>query len=192
LSVDINIFDKDKCIGLFFSLAYFWDSMVVAIGNNATNLRFNDVVSLEMRQKNMEGQSTYALFVRGCSQERNKNKSSSGRSKSIGRSKSPGKFVKVCWRCGKEWHYKKHYRSKSVERGKGFDDDPYKESKTSTDEGGDEYLDSSITHADHEAWLVDSSASFHMNSHKEWFCEYEKYDGGDVFLGDDLKTKIVG
>ncbi len=26
----------------------------------------------------------------------------------------------------------------------------------------------------------------------EWFCEYEKYDGGDVFLGDDRKTRIVG
>jgi hypothetical protein len=26
----------------------------------------------------------------------------------------------------------------------------------------------------------------------EWFCEYEQYEGGDVFLGDDSTTKIVG
>ena len=31
-----------------------------------------------------------------------------------------------------------------------------------------------------------------MTPHREWFCEYEKYDGGDVFLGDDLTTKIMG
>jgi hypothetical protein len=164
LSVDINIYDEDKCISLLFSLPDSWDSLVVAIGSNATTLSFDDVVSSllleEMRWKNMEIQSTYALFVRGCSQERNKNKSSSGRSKSRGRSKSLGKFVKVCWRCGKEGNYKKQCRSKSVERGKGSDDAPSIEEKTSTDEGGDVYLASSSTHVDHEAWLVNSGASF--------------------------------
>jgi hypothetical protein len=54
------------------------------------------------------------------------------------------------------------------------------------------YLGSSRTHADHEAWLVESCASFHMNPHREWFCEYERYDGGNVFLGDDSTTKIIG
>jgi hypothetical protein len=49
----------------------------------------------------MDGQSTYTLFARGRSQERNRYKLSSGISKSKGRSKSPKNFVKVCWRCGK-------------------------------------------------------------------------------------------
>jgi hypothetical protein len=31
-----------------------------------------------------------------------------------------------------------------------------------------------------------------MTPHREWFYEYEKYDGGDVFLGDESKTKIMG
>jgi hypothetical protein len=31
-----------------------------------------------------------------------------------------------------------------------------------------------------------------MTPHREWFSEYEKYDGGDVFLGDDSTTKILG
>jgi len=30
-----------------------------------------------------------------------------------------------------------------------------------------------------------------MNPHMDWFCEYEKYNGGDVLLGDDLTTKIT-
>jgi hypothetical protein len=31
-----------------------------------------------------------------------------------------------------------------------------------------------------------------MTPHREWFSEYEKYDGGDFFLGDDSTAKIMG
>jgi hypothetical protein len=55
----------------------------------------------------MEGQSTDALFLGGRSQERNRSKFLSGISKYNGRSKYPKNFVRVCWRCGKEGHYKK-------------------------------------------------------------------------------------
>jgi hypothetical protein len=40
--------------------------------------------------------------------------------------------------------------------------------------------------------FINSGASYRMNPHKEWFSEYEKYDGGDVFLGDDSIAKIMG
>ena len=39
--------------------------------------------------------------------------------------------------------------------------------------------------------MIDSSASFHFTPHREWFCEYDKYDG-DFFLGDDRKARIIG
>jgi hypothetical protein len=54
------------------------------------------------------------------------------------------------------------------------------------------FLASSRTHVDHEAWLVDSSTPFHMTPHMKWFCEYKRYNGGDVFLGDDSIAKIIG
>jgi hypothetical protein len=31
-----------------------------------------------------------------------------------------------------------------------------------------------------------------MTPHREWFSEYEKYDGGDVFLGDESTSNILG
>jgi hypothetical protein len=31
-----------------------------------------------------------------------------------------------------------------------------------------------------------------MTPHREWFCEYERYDGGNIFLGDDSTTRIIG
>jgi hypothetical protein len=140
----------------------------------------------------MDGHSTDALFVRGCTQDRNPSKPLGWRSKSIGRSKSLGKSLRKCWKCGKTGHYKKDYKSKKVEKPKGSDSTSSTEVKTSTEEGGDVYLASTSTHEDHDIWLIDSGVSYHMTPHREWFSEYEKYDCGDVFLGDESTTKILG
>jgi hypothetical protein len=53
------------------------------------------------------------------------------------------------------------------------------------------YLDSSSTHTDHDVWLIDLGACFHMTPHIECFFAYDKYNRGDVFLGDDLTAIIT-
>eukprot|EP00253_Pinus_taeda_P022859 PITA_22859 len=67
LSVDIKISDEDKCISLLCSLQYSWDSLVIAIGSNATALQFDEIVSSllteEMRRKNMESQNGDSLSI---------------------------------------------------------------------------------------------------------------------------------
>eukprot|EP00253_Pinus_taeda_P002654 PITA_02654 len=66
--VDIEISDEDKCIGSFCSLPDSWDSLVIAIGSNATTLHFDETVSSllteEMRWKNMESHNGDALSIR--------------------------------------------------------------------------------------------------------------------------------
>ena len=133
-----------------------------------------------------------SLSVRGHPQERNKNKGSRGRSKSKGRSKSPGKGIRKCWKCGKVGNYKKDYISKNFEKAKGSEDTTSTVEKTSSKEGGDVYLASTDNHSEREIWLIDSSASCHMTPHRESFCEYEKYNGGDVFLGDNSTITTIG
>jgi hypothetical protein len=143
-----------------------------------------------MRRKSMGEHSIDALIVRGHSKER-RNKFIGGRSKSRGISKSLGDpLKKVCWKCGKLGHFKKNCKSRSVERCKGPNDATYTEGNPSSEEGGDVYLASTSTQSKSDVWFIDSSASFHMTPHSEWFCEYESFDG-DGFLKDDWQTKIT-
>eukprot|EP00253_Pinus_taeda_P022768 PITA_22768 len=127
-SIDIKISDEGMCINLLCSLPNLWDSLVIAIGSNATTLHFDEKVSSllmeEIRWKNMEIRSGDGLFV-------------------------------VCYKCRKEGHYKRYCKSKAADRGKGSHDAPSIEVKTTSDEGGDVYLASSSAHVDHEAWLIE-------------------------------------
>jgi hypothetical protein len=58
LFVDIKISNEDKCISLLCYFPDSWDSLLVAIGSNATTLKFDYVVasllSEEMRWKTMD------------------------------------------------------------------------------------------------------------------------------------------
>jgi hypothetical protein len=60
------------------------------------------------------------------------------------------------------------------------------------DKGGDVYLVPTSTQTDQDVWLIDSGAFYHMKPHREWLCEYERREEVNVFLGDELTTKIVG
>jgi hypothetical protein len=84
-----------------------------------------------MRRNPMEGVAKDVFSIRGQSQER-KNMSLRAKSKSRGRSNSLGKSLRKCWKCGKVVHYKKCFIYNNVEKGRGFDDPPLTQTKTST------------------------------------------------------------
>ena len=62
----------------------------------------------------------------------------------------------------------------------------------SSEEVRDVYLASTANPSERDTWLIDSGVSCHMTPHREWFCEYEKYNGGYVYLGDDSPANIIG
>jgi hypothetical protein len=90
--VDIKIIDEDKCINLLCSFPNSFDRLVVAIGSDKNTLVLEEIVSSllleEMRRKNMEGSTKYALIVRGQLIDRDKGRLSGRKFKSKNRSKS--------------------------------------------------------------------------------------------------------
>ena len=113
--VDIKMEEEDKCITLLCSLPDSWDNLVVAIGSSTKSaLKFEDIVSSllseEMRRKSMESQNADVLSVRS-GRPKERRRYTGGRSKSRGRSKSPGDPLKTgCWKCGKPGHFKRNCR----------------------------------------------------------------------------------
>jgi hypothetical protein len=89
--MDKKIIEEEKCVILICYFPDSWDSLVMAIGSNSTTLALEDMaaslLSEEMRRKNMEGLTKYALTVRGRLIDRDKGNFSGRNSK--GRSKSP-------------------------------------------------------------------------------------------------------
>ena len=73
----------------------------------------------------------------------------------------------------------------------GSDEEKSTKRKIISNKGSDVYLASTNTQSNQDVWFIDSRESYHMTPHREWFYEYERYDGGYVFLRDNLKTKIV-
>ena len=55
--------------------------------------------------------------------------------------------------------------------------------------GEDNYLN--VAYGDC-SWIVDSSASFHVSPHEDFFSNYNKCDYGTVKMGNHVTSKIVG
>jgi hypothetical protein len=141
------------------------------------------LLSEEMRKKSSEA-SKEALSVRGRSKEKSKKKDT--KSKSQERSATPGRKSKVkCWNCGQKGHIRKDCKEEKKKK-------KYTSDRESSQSDPDAFIAALAVPASDDVWLVDSGASFHMTSHKEWFSKYEPYNGGKVFLASDSTLEIVG
>ena len=128
---------------------------------------------------------------------RNRGKSSSGYK---GRLKSRGRGEKFYKYCKKDNHFiEDSYKLKNKENRTGT----YREKGKSNDEGNisvaasKAYGDSLVAFArcanSNDEWILDSAASFHICTNRDWFVTYDSLQGGgSVRLGDDSPLDIVG
>jgi len=42
------------------------------------------------------------------------------------------------------------------------------------------------------SWILDSGCTFNMCANRDWFDTYEKKDGGEVLMGNNVACKVIG
>lgn len=198
----VGIEFEDEVIALSFlcSLPESWNNVTMAVSNSVPSsgkLVFNDVISTilseDMRRKTSgEASSSGAALTtedRGRQKERGNNKT---RGKSKARSKSKGKGKGDCWYCGKTGHMKRDCWKKKKDEKEGNGNDNNSHEANVAGEILQDALILSTLDKNCDYWVMDSGASFHATSHREYFSEYIQGYYGQVFLGDDHPCSIVG
>uniref|UniRef100_A0A803LV23 Retrovirus-related Pol polyprotein from transposon TNT 1-94-like beta-barrel domain-containing protein n=1 Tax=Chenopodium quinoa TaxID=63459 RepID=A0A803LV23_CHEQI len=201
-SVEIKFDDEVLALILLSSLPDSWNATVTAVrissGNN--KLKFDDVrdlvLSEEIRRRE-SGESSSSSVLHTESRGRNLiRRNERGRSNYRGqsrdrrsKSRNPNNFQNSktveCWNYGKIGHYKN--QCKGTPKGKEVKAEA---NVTSTGEGDDALICS--LESKEESWVLDSGASFHATSNKNFFGKYVHRNLGQVYLGDDQPCDIVG
>ncbi|KAH9714593.1 hypothetical protein KPL71_020713 [Citrus sinensis] len=89
-------------------------------------------------------------------------------------------------------------RGRSMERGpSGSQNLSRSKFRTSTSDDGEILYSEATTVSEgkkrlSDVWLIDSGATWHMTSRREWFHTYEPISGGSVYMGDDHALEIAG
>ncbi|KAF7121453.1 hypothetical protein RHSIM_Rhsim13G0116100 [Rhododendron simsii] len=194
---------------LLSSLPDSWETLVVTISNSApsgmvTMDMVKDGMFNEEARRKEQGTSvdTEALVVqnRGRSRTRNsggdRNKSKDrSRSKSRGTSKPRSEIE--CFHCHKMGHMRKECRilQKELKKGKVVESSGKKDTTAVASDGeviivcDDGFV--GLTGQD-LSWVIDSGASFHVTSQRDFFASYTHGDFGHVRMGNEGVSKIVG
>jgi hypothetical protein len=187
-SMEVKFEDEDKAITLLCSFPESWDNIVTSISFSSTNVSYYDSVvgallAEEMRRKSSKETSpSEVMLVRGRTKEQNE--------RIFSQSKSRHRKGKEKFRyCGKTRHLKKDCwkRKESEENSK-------KEGNLTVTNSGmtNQFLSVSSNLQYQEEWNLDSGASHHMCSHRNWFISYQSVDEGVVFMGNCIPCNFVG
>ncbi|KAH9769282.1 hypothetical protein KPL71_011940 [Citrus sinensis] len=200
-----NIEENERAELLLQSLPDSYDQLIINLMNNnpVDSLVFDDVAASvlneESRRKNKENgqassQQAEALSVtRGRSTERGPSGSHNN-----GRSKSRSKKNVKCYNCSKKRHVKKEcWSNQKRKEGKEPESTNAQGCVASTSDDGEILYSEATTVSEgrkrlYDVWLIDSGATWHMTSRREWFHTYEPISGGSVDMGNDHALEIAG
>ncbi|KAH9682249.1 hypothetical protein KPL71_027276 [Citrus sinensis] len=200
-----NIEENERAELLLQSLPDSYDQLIINLTNNnpVDSLVFDNVAASvlneESRRKNKENrqassqQAEALLVTRGRSTERGP----SG-SQSHGRSKSRSKKNVKCYNCGKKGHVKKEcWSNQKRKEGKEPESSNAQGCVASTSDDGEILYSEATTISEgrkrlSDVWLIDSGATWHMTSRREWFYTYVPISGGSVYMGNDHALEIAG
>ena len=188
-SVDIEFDEEVRALILLSSLPESWNATVTTVSSSSgkKKLKFDDVrdlvLSEEIRRRE-SGEATTSSVLhtesRGKSSTRG-NGSDDRRSKS--RNPNSSKAIE-CWKCGKTGHYKNQCRSAREEWEANAD------VNVASTSGGDDALICSLESKE-ESWVLDSGASFHATSQKEFLEKYIPGNLENVYFDDDQPCVII-
>jgi hypothetical protein len=141
------------------------------------------LLAKEMRRKSSQENSTSeVMLVRGRTEKKNERSLSRSNSRHI-------KGKEKCWYCGKTRHLKKDcWKTEESE------ENSTKEANLAVTNLGmtSQVLSVSSNLQYQEEWQLDSCASHHMCSHRNWFISYQSAYEGVVFMGNGIPYKTVG
>ncbi|KAJ0076673.1 hypothetical protein Patl1_35991 [Pistacia atlantica] len=155
LAVDVQLTEFEKVVTLLCSLPDTWDNLIVAIGGGGLTQMSWESVCSTLLAEDMRRRGS-----EGSSRD-----ALTARGRNLDRNSN-----------------------KSGDRGKSNKPVKGKEAETSykRESNGDMYVAAAcMAGSDQSVWYVDTGASFQMTPHKEWFCEYETYNGGNVLHEDN-------
>ncbi|CAH9120743.1 unnamed protein product [Cuscuta epithymum] len=202
---DVGIKFEEEILGLWLlnSLPDSWETFRTSFTNNAPagsmSLGYarDGILNEEVRRRtpgtNPSQSEVFVTEDRG----RNQNKFQGYRGKS--RSKSRSRFKDMeCHYCGKKGHIKKHCFKLKKDKKNGNNSDVKNDNngdRVAAATPGDLVIvhDDVINFSSHDTdWVVDTGASLHVTSKKEFFSSYTPGDFGVLRMGNDGVSKVIG
>lgn len=176
-SVEMKFDDEMVAVAFLCTLSEDWSPVVTAVSNSvprSEKLKFEDVTAKilsEETKRKLSGESSSSSVAlntqfRGRDRRQGRQRGKSrGKSPFRGRSQSRGPEKRECWYCGKTGHLRKDCWKKNgkpvVEKNTG-------EANT-VGSSTEESLLASVCATISEHWVIDSGASFHTTSQKDFF-----------------------
>ncbi|VFQ78891.1 unnamed protein product [Cuscuta campestris] len=186
------------------------DTLVVSLSNSAPDGKMTmemvkaSLLNEEARRKESGYPSqSEANVIPESSRGRSKSRNPHHRDKSRGRSKSRKRDF-ICHYCQKPGHIERFCRKKKRDMSRERKDknenseQKLEEKNTTALASSDDDLFVIGGHGllnvacDDCTWVIDSGASYHIISHREYFSSYTSGDFGHVRMGNDGSSKIIG